>query len=40
MPLNNVAAGHYRLEVLDNTDRVTKTIEIDVIDGQQKDYDV
>ncbi|MGA8807262.1 MAG: carboxypeptidase regulatory-like domain-containing protein, partial [Thermoanaerobaculia bacterium] len=40
MPLNNVAPGHYRLEVLDNTDRVTKTVEIDVIDGQQKDYDV
>jgi protocatechuate 3,4-dioxygenase beta subunit len=40
MPLNNVAPGHYRLEILDNTDRVTKTVEIDVLDGQQKDYDV
>jgi len=40
MPLNNVAPGHYRLEVLDNNDRVTKTVEIDVIDGQQRDYDV
>jgi len=40
MPLNNVTAGHYRLEVLDNTDRVTKTVEIDVVDGQQRDYDV
>jgi hypothetical protein len=40
MPLSNVAAGHYRLEVLDNADRVTKTVEIDVIDGQQRDYDV
>jgi protocatechuate 3,4-dioxygenase beta subunit len=40
MPLNNVAAGHYRLEILDNTDRVTKTIEIDIRDGEQKDYDV
>ena len=39
-PLNNVAAGHYRLEVLDNNDKVTKTVEIDVVDGQQKDYDV
>jgi len=40
MPLNNVTAGHYRLEVLDNGDRVTKTVEIDVVDGQQRDYDV
>jgi hypothetical protein len=38
--LSNVAAGHYRLEVLDNTDKVTKTVGIDVVDGQQKDYDV
>lgn len=40
MPMNNVAPGHYRLEILDNTDRVTKTVEIEVVDGQQKDYDV
>jgi uncharacterized GH25 family protein len=40
MPLHNIAAGHYRLEVLDNTDRVTKTVEIEVVDGQQRDYDV
>jgi hypothetical protein len=40
MPLNNVTPGHYRLEILDNTDRVTKTVEMDVVDGQQKDYDV
>jgi protocatechuate 3,4-dioxygenase beta subunit len=40
MPLNNVTAGHYRLEILDDTDRVTKTVEIEVIDGQTKDYDV
>jgi len=40
MTLNNIAAGHYRLEVLDTTDKVTKTVEIDVIDGQSKDYDV
>ena len=40
MTLTNVAAGHYRLEVLDNNDKVTKTVEIDVADGQQKDYDV
>jgi len=39
-PLNNVMAGHYRLEILDDADRVTKTVEIDVIDGQTKDYDV
>jgi protocatechuate 3,4-dioxygenase beta subunit len=40
MPINNIAAGHYRLEILDNTDRVTKTLEIDVIDGQTKDYNL
>jgi hypothetical protein len=40
MTLSNVAAGHYRLEVLDTNDKVTKTFEIDVVDGQQKDYDV
>ncbi|MEA2236980.1 MAG: large repetitive protein [Thermoanaerobaculia bacterium] len=38
--INNIAGGHYTLQILDNTDRVTKTVEIDVIDGQQKDYDV
>jgi hypothetical protein len=40
MTLTNLAAGHYRLEVLDNTDRVTKTVEMDIRDGEQKDYDV
>jgi hypothetical protein len=40
MTLPSVAAGHYRLEVLDTNDKVTKTVEIDVVDGQQKDYDV
>jgi uncharacterized GH25 family protein len=40
MTLPNVAAGHYRLEILDTNDKVTKTLEIDVVDGQQKDYDV
>jgi hypothetical protein len=40
LPINNIAAGHYRLEVLDNNDRVTKTIDIEVIDGRQQDYDV
>jgi len=40
-PLNNVAAGHYRLEIIEkNSDHVTKTMEIDVVDGQQRDYDV
>ena len=29
LPLNNIAAGHYRLEVLDNNDRVTKTMDIE-----------
>jgi len=40
-PINNVTAGHYRLEIIEkNSDRVTKTMEIDVVDGQQRDYDV
>ena len=39
-PLNNVAAGDYRLEILDNNDRVTKTVDIHLKDGEQKDYDV
>jgi uncharacterized surface anchored protein len=40
LPLYNVAPGHYRLEVLDNNDKVTKTMDVEVIDGQQADYDV
>jgi uncharacterized GH25 family protein len=40
LPLNNVAAATYRLEVLDNNDRVTKTIEIVLKDGEQRDVDV
>jgi len=40
-PLNNITAGHYRLEVLDmNSDHISKTVEIDVTDGQQRDVDV
>ncbi|HXH37190.1 MAG TPA: carboxypeptidase regulatory-like domain-containing protein, partial [Thermoanaerobaculia bacterium] len=39
-PLNNIPAGHYQLQVLDSANRVTKTVEIDVVDGQQRDYDV
>jgi uncharacterized GH25 family protein len=38
--INNVAAGHYTLQILDNTDRITKTVEMDVIDGQTSNYDV
>ncbi|HSY47283.1 MAG TPA: carboxypeptidase regulatory-like domain-containing protein [Thermoanaerobaculia bacterium] len=38
--LNNVPAGHYQLQVLNNTNGVTRTVEIDVVDGQQRDYDV
>jgi uncharacterized surface anchored protein len=38
--INNIGAGHYTLQILDNTDRVTKTVAIDVVDGQQRDYDV
>ena len=39
-PINNLVAGHYTLQILDNTGRITKTVEIDVIDGQQSDFDV
>jgi len=39
-PINNIAAGHYRLEFLDSTDRVIKTVEMDVEDGKQADYNV
>jgi protocatechuate 3,4-dioxygenase beta subunit len=39
-PINNIAAGHYRLEILDSTDRVIKTVEMDVEDGKQADYNV
>jgi protocatechuate 3,4-dioxygenase beta subunit len=38
--LNNVAAGHYRLDVLDDRDQVTKSIEVDVIEGQPATYEV
>jgi large repetitive protein len=38
--LNNIPAGHYQLQVLDNANRLTKTVEIDVLDGQQRDYNV
>jgi hypothetical protein len=40
LPLTNVAAATYRLEILDNNDRVTKTIEIVLKDGEQRDIDV
>jgi protocatechuate 3,4-dioxygenase beta subunit len=40
LPLNNIAAGSYRLEVLDNNDKVTKTMQIQAEDGKQRDYDV
>ena len=39
-PINNLVAGHYTLQILDNTGRVTNTVSIDVTDGQQSDYDV
>ncbi|HEX9460164.1 MAG TPA: carboxypeptidase regulatory-like domain-containing protein, partial [Thermoanaerobaculia bacterium] len=39
--MNNVTAGHYRLEVIDKSSgRVTKTVEIDVLDGKQRDVNV
>jgi hypothetical protein len=40
LPLHNVAPGQYRLDVLDNTNRITKSMDVQVIDGQQADYDV
>ena len=39
-PLNNMTPGRYRLEVLDNNDHVTKTFDVVVEDGKQRDYDV
>lgn len=39
-PINNLVAGHYTLQILDSTGRVTNTVGIDVVDGQQSDYNV
>ena len=36
----NVATGHYRLDVLDKNDRVVKSIDVDVVEGQPADYTV
>ncbi|TML10578.1 MAG: hypothetical protein E6G39_16185, partial [Actinobacteria bacterium] len=38
--LQNIATGHYRLEVLDMSDRVVKSIDIDVLEGRPAEYDV
>jgi large repetitive protein len=38
--LQNVAAGQYRLDVLDTNDQVLKTITVDVREGQSMTYDV
>jgi hypothetical protein len=38
--LQNVAGGHYRLDVLDSADRVVKSIDVDVVDGATADYSV
>jgi len=38
--LQNIATGHYRLEVLDRNDRVIKAIDVDVVEGQPADYSV
>jgi hypothetical protein len=39
--VNNVAAGHYHLQIIDKTtDRILNTVEIDVFDGQQADINV
>jgi hypothetical protein len=40
LPLYNVAPGRYRLDVLDGNNRITKSIDVEVVDGQQRDYDV
>lgn len=40
MPINNIGAGRYRLEILDNADRVTKSVDVTVIEGRQQDVDV
>lgn len=38
--LQNVAPGHYRLDVLDTNDQILKTIQVDVLEGQSASYDV
>ncbi len=39
--LNNVAPGHYQLQVIDkNSGNVTNTLQLDVLDGQQSDVNV
>jgi len=40
LPLQNMAPGRYRLDVLDDNNRITKSIDVEVVDGQQRDYDV
>ena len=37
---NNVTAGHYQVQVIDKSGRVTNTVEIDVLDGQQSSVNV
>jgi hypothetical protein len=39
--VNNLTAGHYQLEIIEKgSDRVLNKLEIEVVDGQQRDYDV
>jgi hypothetical protein len=38
--LQNIAGGHYRLEVLDMNDRVLKSIDVDVLEGRPAEYDI
>jgi protocatechuate 3,4-dioxygenase beta subunit len=38
--LQNIATGHYRLEVLDMSDRVVKSIDVDVLEGRPAEYDI
>ncbi len=40
MPIRNLIAGHYSLQILDGTNNVTNTVQVDVVDGQQSDYNV
>ena len=38
--VNNVAGGTYTLQLLDSSDRVTNTIPITIVDGQQAVVDI
>jgi uncharacterized GH25 family protein len=38
--LQNIAAGHYRLDVLDANDQVIKSMDVDIVEGRAAEYQV